>query len=477
LPGSGRNACGRPGRPQSGAALFIVLVLAVAAGALFLISRLDASRLRLDRDARDEAALAMAVEALIGRAVADANRPGSLPCPDTDDDGVVNTVGGNCTVSYVGRLPWKTLGLPDLRDGSGERLWYVLSPSFRDNDAVQPLNSRSPEPWSDGLSLDGNGGLVAMVFAPGAPLVGQDRSGANANNPVHYLEAANADGDASYASGPIGESFNDRAAAITRRTLMAAVEKRIAGEARGFLRAFYAASSATPLLRYFPYSALLGTNSPSPLNRRGLLPVSCRCTAAPPDLSCACAGAADFVVSPGDNFQFTAASGTCSAAALPDRCTCAAGGGTCLGRHVDPNAAASVRSAISLDAVQLSAVAGGNFTAAPAIPDWFLDNQWERLTYVAIAAGCSAAATGCSSGTFLTAGNLSDLAAVVIAAGAPLASTEAAGSPQIGFPSASVADYLDSIENTNDDDTFSAPGKMRGATYNDSVTVIPRSSL
>jgi hypothetical protein len=24
----------------------------------------------------------------------------------------------------MGRLPWKTLRLPDLRDGHGERLWY-----------------------------------------------------------------------------------------------------------------------------------------------------------------------------------------------------------------------------------------------------------------------------------------------------------------------------------------------------------------
>ncbi len=27
----------------------------------------------------------------------------------------------------LGRLPWKTLGLPDLRDAFGERLWYAVS--------------------------------------------------------------------------------------------------------------------------------------------------------------------------------------------------------------------------------------------------------------------------------------------------------------------------------------------------------------
>jgi hypothetical protein len=31
----------------------------------------------------------------------------------------------------LGRLPWKTLGLPDLRDGDGERLWYAVSSATR----------------------------------------------------------------------------------------------------------------------------------------------------------------------------------------------------------------------------------------------------------------------------------------------------------------------------------------------------------
>jgi len=36
---------------------------------------------------RTRNALEQARQALIGRAVADATRPGSLPCPDTNDDG------------------------------------------------------------------------------------------------------------------------------------------------------------------------------------------------------------------------------------------------------------------------------------------------------------------------------------------------------------------------------------------------------
>ena len=33
--------------------------------------------------------------------------------------------------SRVGRLPWRSLGIDQLRDGYGEPLWYVLSRGFR----------------------------------------------------------------------------------------------------------------------------------------------------------------------------------------------------------------------------------------------------------------------------------------------------------------------------------------------------------
>src|SRR5688572_8050210 len=92
-------------------------------------------------DARTRAVLDEARQALIGRAIADANRPGSLPCPDGDDDGSADLFVGSACASYIGRLPWRTLGIGDLRDDAGERLWYVLSPAFRDHPSAPPLNS------------------------------------------------------------------------------------------------------------------------------------------------------------------------------------------------------------------------------------------------------------------------------------------------------------------------------------------------
>ena len=109
---------------QHGAALLVFMLIFFMASMSWLLSQADALRARARADQTTAAALAQAREALIGRAVADKERPGSLPCPDFDNDG--EATNGSCSVT-VGRLPWRTLGLPDLRDGHGNRLWYVLA--------------------------------------------------------------------------------------------------------------------------------------------------------------------------------------------------------------------------------------------------------------------------------------------------------------------------------------------------------------
>ncbi|MDP1636108.1 MAG: hypothetical protein Q8L69_15685 [Gallionellaceae bacterium] len=456
---------------QRGAALMVMLVILVVGITTVLVNSLTSSTVKTAQQEKTAAALAQAKEALIGRAIFDDNRPGSLPCPDTDNDGIVNGVAGNCTSSYIGRFPWKTLELPDIGDGNGEHLWYVLSPSFRDNPTAGPLNSVSPNLWTDPLTLGAETNIVAIIFAPGAPLSGQN--GRPSNNIADYMEGANADGNSIYANGPTSETFNDSALAITRADLMAAVEKRMAAEARRLLMGFYANSSVTVGLRHFPYAATLGMNSPTSGLRRGLLPVSCRFqrSGATPNFTYIsnCGGAVD--LNKRSNFKFTAATGTCSSVSQ-DNCQCGVGVGTCTGERIDTSIAAEVRSSISLDAMQIA----GNGALTPTPADWLMDNQWERMIFFAIAAGCTTTTAGCS-GTMLSTSQQSDLAAVVISTGAPLASTETKTTPQSGYPSAVVDDYLDSAENINNDDVFSMIGKARTPTYNDTVITIQRGSL
>jgi len=201
--------------------LFIFL-----AATTWILGQSSGTSARNQRDKATATAMAQAKEALIGRAATDANRPGSLPCPDVDNDGVADGVGGNCT-SYVGRFPWKTLDLPELLDGNGDRLWYALSPGLRDNAAAQPIN---PQKALE-LTLDGALNIAAIVFSPGAPLVNQN--GRPSNAVADYLDGNNNDGDNAYISGLPSATFNDKALAITRDDIFRTVNQRVLAEIRG----------------------------------------------------------------------------------------------------------------------------------------------------------------------------------------------------------------------------------------------------
>src|SRR6478609_4375024 len=178
-------------------------MLALGLAAAFATG-LTSQAARLARDRVSDRALAEAREALIAYATSrpiDAQvGPGYLPCPDTDDDGWAETTCGSLSghlgqADRLGRLPWKTLGLPDLRDGSGERLWYAVSTRHKgllNCAASRECRDMSPaaalgtitvrgadgRPIYDGTIADPRraavGGAAAVVIAPGEALVRAD---------------------------------------------------------------------------------------------------------------------------------------------------------------------------------------------------------------------------------------------------------------------------------------------------------------
>lgn len=276
---------------QRGIALLLLLML-VSVGALAVfVTGLNRATQQQERDRITSDALAQAKAALIGYAasvslVSAGPRPGDLPCPDTNDDGVAESGCGNAAGTTgqnlrLGRLPWKTLRLPDLRDGDGERLWYAVSNNFKRNTRTSILNSDTPgtitvRDSNGAIVFDGAGttGTIAVIFAPSSSLVRQDGyvqnracvpcdaqmvctavplSNTPRCNPKNYLDIAvggednagfldgNADG---FIQGPINAAgttvVNDRSSIITPGDLMPALEKRVAGEALACL-AEYAA--------------------------------------------------------------------------------------------------------------------------------------------------------------------------------------------------------------------------------------------
>lgn len=244
---------------QRGIALLLVLLGIMLFSSYLLIKGIDPAYAKIDRDRVTREALEQAKQALIARAAMDPERPGALPCPDSDESGVSRNAPkadappgnpfnhrhpglcGSNAQQRVGKLPWRSLRIPPLRDGSGELLWYALSANFMDVSANQ-INSDGPLGTLQVLGADGvvrDKYVVAVIIAPGAALPGQDRSAGAARNDVrNYLEAENNWRDPAFDNGtnndiftyarPEGEAFNDVVAVITREELMAAVENAVA---------------------------------------------------------------------------------------------------------------------------------------------------------------------------------------------------------------------------------------------------------
>jgi hypothetical protein len=271
--------------------MLVIMVLGVSS---IMVRSLGNVGIRIERDVKTAEALAQAKEALIGLStieddVVNHHYPGSLPCPDTDNDGVSDAGGSTDCPQYIGRLPWKTLGLPDLRDAAGERLWYTLSRNVRHYASVRPLNSDTVGTLNvTGAYSENN--LVAVVFSPGDLMSPQGRSNnaapcATTGTSIkenlcaaNYLEGSNGDPspggapNVNYQNASTGLPFNDQLITISHDQLFSRVEKRVGNEIKNILNAYRAAWGAFPFAENFTdpstssYTGSLG-------NYRGLLPI------------------------------------------------------------------------------------------------------------------------------------------------------------------------------------------------------------
>lgn len=252
---NGNHRCTLP-KAQTGAALLALMLIVIIGSSYFLVTKLNINLALTQQSEETGLALSAAKNALIGYAITFPDHdvsgvidgPGYLPCPDLNNDGSAASncsAGGNTT---IGRLPNQTLRLEELRDASGQRLWYALSENFRfGNNKTIPLNSESPS--SAELSVNGTGDIVAIIFAPGESFDNQDRD-VDVNDVTNYLEDDNSDLDTSFVTNP-NVDFNDRLIVITRQELMEAVEKRVMGEVKMMLTDHFNNRGAYPWLTPF----------------------------------------------------------------------------------------------------------------------------------------------------------------------------------------------------------------------------------
>ncbi len=287
---------------QRGVVALVLVAVLLLGGAAFAFSSFNLTTVRVDRDRSTNEALARAKDALIAYAAADTARPGELPCPDVNDDGklvIGQDIIGSACASLIGRLPWVTLGLPDLRDDAGERLWYTLSNDFHANGPV-PLNSDTAYRAANvSLTMTGTSpatNLVAIVFSPGAVLTRTDgrvqtRGCGAACDPRDFLDIAsgedNADANRTFVSAERSGTFNDRLMPVFSDDIMRLVEKRAARELAQHLRNHYNAwqnSTVSGVKGFYPFAVPWNDPSSTPAQlgtdgtTAGLLPLS---TAAP----------------------------------------------------------------------------------------------------------------------------------------------------------------------------------------------------
>ncbi len=272
-------------RAQQGAVLMVMLVIMVIGAATFLVGSLTHTNHSLMHATQTSDVLAQAKAALIGYALSDVARPGELPCPDTHAAGTANVgtadslSGGNCSGGNLGRLPWKTLGLSELRDANGETLWYAVSDPYHAG-ASNALNSDT----TGTISVSGNtsaNGLVAIIFSPGKPLPNQNRTAANYSNFAHYLESVVTSPIEFQLSAPNDTpngsfSYNDQIKWISRDDLMPSVEKVVLKQFKdsGFFSNYYGDWQAYPFAATFDDPTIsnhyIGTSGIT----YGLLPVA-----------------------------------------------------------------------------------------------------------------------------------------------------------------------------------------------------------
>lgn len=224
-------------RKQSGIIIWLLVTILILVSSQVISGLSGSQNHAIRHQVKLLDALKQAKEALIAYAVTDAKRPGRLPCPDITGSAISPILSRDDCDSYNGLLPWKTLDLVTAVDDRGMVFHYSLARWFGGDRKTPPLNSDTEadlrvEIANGPASTD----IVAIIIASRG-----------------QLDPKNADSDLIFQSGTGREASNDDVLiTITREELMAAVEKRIAGEAKSCLEQ-YASTHG-----YYPWPAPLG---------------------------------------------------------------------------------------------------------------------------------------------------------------------------------------------------------------------------
>jgi hypothetical protein len=532
-------------RAQQGAALILLVMFIALGITAYTLKVFSPDWIQILQDTNDSNILSDAKAALLGYTLSGASeRPGDMPLPDylstsespanydgTSDGGCMDAtktdglplINSGTNMRCLGRLPWQALGMsisnPSQNDSLGYMPWYAVSANLVDPTCLSILNSDTlnmtytgyvcggstlPHPWLTVRDSQGNvlsSRVAVLLILPGKPIGTQARPSSPLGGVANYLDTvtvpatctapcvpgtySNSDLDDDFImSGGISGSdstSNDRVLYITIDELMAAVEKRAAGEARSQLIVYKTSKGSFPdaaSLGYQGQSCVQGSNS-------GFLPLPmCHCTGS----MCDCTFPATIKFTSDKNYSSN--DGSCAYSAKICTCTGAgsclrttgssvrsfvcSGTGTCVSNVTGTfeytpsspidSSSMSIDGSCTLAGTTATCTGAGNVTVdgsaskctlpnldADSFPSWFSENGWKHFIYY-------------TKGS-LTVGTR-PASSLVITVGSSLGSHIR--------PSSSINDYLDSAENTNGDTIFDAINTTRSSSYNDqSVIVAP----
>lgn len=423
------------------------------------------------------------------------------------------------------------LGL-DNNDDLDNRLWYAVSRNVvhqyeylsadpRSNPIINPSIIHHPTyAWLK--VLDRNGQLisdrvVAVIIAPGNNLGSQNR--ADGATPDQFLDGftkngvqfANSDYDSAdedFVMGDAVESidthdisfsqpylFNDQLVFITIDELIQAINKRVFAESKWLLNAYEHNNGFFPNAADLLTSTMESNHYAAGINQSGFVPFdvtdTCQCVSAE---RCNCrfgAIASVTMFRHSGTWKSTEDVGACTSTlkASGQECTCTGAGscsrtfstqttsftcdaaGLCTAQNLSannnnkmiytlPNYAdihqLSNGCQMVKDTIQCNAE--GDFQIGLREAAWLKQNDWQQYLYYAW-----------SPTRQLQVGNQQHIAALLIAMGEPLISEVAVDQVR---PSSLIADYLDSVENTDGDTIYESVLKKASINYNDAISIV-----
>lgn len=275
------------GKKKQNGLVLLVLVIAIALSiSTYYFSTISVVDIKADNIEKTQKALKKAKRALIAYTVNYPKNhaprgPGYLLCPDANNDGVAeNACNGPVT---IGRLPWKTLNIGDLRDSANERLWYAVSENFDYTNSPDPpgpstkaintstrgnitVRDNNKNIIYDGTTIDGS---VAVIISPGVALtrddgIKQDRS--NTNTAINYLDVDTSipEDNVDFVHGVLGGAnkngfiqgdiydvdnniiVNDVIEVISYNDIMEQVHRRVSQEISNLINDYFTACGAYP---------------------------------------------------------------------------------------------------------------------------------------------------------------------------------------------------------------------------------------